>query len=180
MAALKVGDRRGAALDAVEEVADVTRELLAVAAGVVAAGLGPVFLAATLRDALHAADRRVAGEARHTILRRHAPIGREHVAAATQAQRAARAAELEAPGLSGPGTPLAVGPDRGESRAAGALELEEGVLRVGRLAVVLEAKSSADAGDRLRHALEKPVNDVEAVMAEVGHLAAGVVPEPAE
>ena len=58
---------------------------------------------------------------------------------------------------------------------------QDHVLDVRRLAIVLEEVAPADAGDRLGTLqAEQPVDRVERVLAEVGHLSAGGVPEPAE
>src|SRR5439155_709959 len=69
--------------------------------------------------------------------------------------------------------------DRAEHRESRILE--QGVLRVGRLTVILESKTAAARGNcRRSFHLHRPVDHVNLVRAEVGHLSAGVVPEPAE
>ena len=59
--------------------------------------------------------------------------------------------------------------------------LENGLLGIGRFAVVLQGETAAEARDGSRHLeVEEPVDDVERMLAEIGHLTAGRVPEPAE
>ena len=58
---------------------------------------------------------------------------------------------------------------------------DQGVLRVGHLAVVFEEKTAAGAGDGVgARDTGDPVHDIERVLAQVGHLPARVIPEPAE
>ena len=57
----------------------------------------------------------------------------------------------------------------------------EHVLRVGHFAVVLEKPAAAGAVDRLRglHP-QDPMHQVQRMLAQVGRLPAGVIPEPAK
>ncbi len=64
----------------------------------------------------------------------------------------------------------------GESRI-----LEERILGIGRLAIILERKAAAARRNRRGPLhLHGPLHDIDVVRAQVGHLAAGVIPEPAE
>src|SRR5439155_11654207 len=59
--------------------------------------------------------------------------------------------------------------------------LDHHVLRIGDFTIVLEEVSAAGAGDGgCAFDAGDPVHDVERVLPQVGHLAAGVIPEPAE
>src|SRR5947199_343143 len=92
-----------------------------------------------------------------------------------------RSATAAIRGTRGRSTGTARGPLAHRERGRPAVAGIEHVLRVRGLAVVGQGEPAADARDRLeRIEPEHPVDDVEVVRAEVGHLPAGVVPEPAE
>src|SRR5688500_3062097 len=58
---------------------------------------------------------------------------------------------------------------------------DDGILRVGDFAIVFEEVTSAGAVNGFRRAdIQEVLDEVEGMLAEVGHLAAGIIPEPAE
>src|SRR5262249_35111930 len=138
--ALQVGNGLAARADAVEKVPGVQLELFARAAGFVLLGLRPRFDRVGLLDALRPADGVGPGELRHGVLRGDLAVAGQDEAGARDRQAAARAAQFQS-GRRLAGAGFAVRP---EGREAGVLD--QGVLRVGRLAVVLQAEATADAG----------------------------------
>ena len=67
-------------------------------------------------------------------------------------------------------------PDGGEAG-----KVKNGVLGIGRFAAVVEREPAAEAGNGFwRERTETPIDDIERVLAQIRHLPAGVVPEPAE
>src|SRR6185312_5343806 len=145
-------------------------------AGAVGDRFGPKLWWPRFLDADRSADGVRAGELRHRVFRRQFAIRRHREAGARNRQTALRAEEFER-GVAGRSfARFAVRPDGRPIRM-----LEQTILRVRCLAIVLQAESPAGARHGLRSLdAEIPVDDVEGVLAEVGHLSAGTVPEPAE
>ena len=58
---------------------------------------------------------------------------------------------------------------------------DDHILRVGHFAIVLEEMAAAGAGDSIRaRDAGDPVHDIERMLTKIGHLPAGIVPEPPE
>src|SRR5262249_44466741 len=134
---------------------------------------GPLLFHFGSIDAFRAAYGMCPRELGHSVFRRDFSIAQQREARTRDGQTSPRTTEFE-PHFRLPGARFAMRPQRREPWI-----LDQSVLRVRRLAVVLEGEATADAGDRggALH-VEVPVDDVERVGGEVGHLAAGVIPKP--
>src|SRR5207237_6980017 len=111
-------------------------------AGFILNRFGPRFFRPGRFHTLRPADGVRPGELWHGVFRWDFAIARQDEAAAGDREASFRPAKLQA-ALRFAGAGLAVRP---EGRHAGIFD--QGVLRVGRLAVVLQAVAAADAGDR--------------------------------
>src|SRR5437667_7637609 len=178
MAALQIGVRFLPRLHAVEKIADVPDVLVFPIARGVFGRLSPKFLPAFSGHGLRPADRMSADDARHNvdrvlffIRRNFKAVAAENHCAFVSMKRHAAHARLRHTG--GALAKLAHGLEAGV--------FDDHVLNVRHLAVVFQEKSSAGARHcRWPFHTGDPVDRVERVLAEVGHLAAGVIPEPAE
>ena len=173
---LQVRDRVAARLDAVEEVAGVTLELVELVTGTVFDNPGRACRQLALARRGRPADRVGTAEPGNHFVRGDLGVGRHDEALARDLQAPPRPAELEPRRRGRAAAALPVRPRGGPARV-----FEQSVLRVGRLAVVLQGEPSAGAGDGRRgRGIQEPVHDVERVLPEVGHLPAGIIPEPPE
>ena len=165
-------------LYAVEKIADVQHILVLPIARGVFGCFSPKFLPAFSGHGLRPADRMSADDARHDvdrvlffIRRNFKAVAAENHCAFVSMKRHAAHARLRHTG--GALAKLAHGLEAGV--------FDDHVLNVRHLAVVFQEKSSAGARHcRWPFHTGDPVDRVERVLAEVGHLAAGVIPEPAE
>ena len=177
MAALEVGDRLLARADAIEEVARVVSELVAAVAGGVFQRLRPKLIGRPA-DGLRAADGMSAHDARDDVHGLFFAVRDdfETVPADSEARLCAVEDEVRCGGGRSAGGAFAnLAKDR-EVRI-----FKDRVLHVGDFAVILEDSAAADAGDACWSGCAgTPMNDVERMLAQVGHLPAGVIPEPAE
>src|SRR5690348_3265567 len=106
-------------------------------------------------------------ELRNAVLRRNFFVARDFETAPVDAKRALGAKKLQIKCRSRTGRGLAVRPDGRVGRLAGIWlhELEQGVLGVGRFAVVFQREPPTAARNGCKLAAEIPIDYVERVMA---------------
>src|SRR5579859_300233 len=150
-------------------------------AGLIFQGLGPLLglfrveLRLKLRPTDRVASRQYFGD---KVVGRYFGVSPDFEAGAGDGEGSISAVEEQAthalPGAAGRG--FAVLADRGKIRV-----FDNRVLPVGHFAVVFKEESATGAVNGFRRLrIEEPMDQVEGVLAEVGHLASGIIPEPTE